>query len=160
MGNNNFNNPKKPKSNYFSTNINKFGEAFLDLKNSRDIQNDAPRIFRELARRSINLEVYGHYFLEKHFLDNLLDVAKKKTIFHNTTYQTMQYAVNVMYMNGQLVEQNIVNVMTTHKNIAETYNVIYYYLGLINYNNRMDITPLYSLCDILSRSAIYKNSIM
>ena len=52
MGNNN-SNQKKTKPNYFSTNINRFGESFLDMKNSRDIQNDAPRIFRELARKNI-----------------------------------------------------------------------------------------------------------
>ena len=158
MGNNNQN--KKPRPNYFSNNINKSGECFLDFKKAGDIQNDAPRIFRELARRSINLEVYGHYFLEKHFLENLIEVAKNKTIFHNITFQTMNYSINIMNMNGQLVDQDTINVAYTHKNICEVYNIIYYHLDIIYRSGMTDLKPLYVLCDILSRNPIYKNSIL
>lgn len=159
MGNNN-SNQKKTKPNYFSTNINRFGESFLDMKNSRDIQNDAPRIFRELARKNINLEVYGHFFLDKHFLENLIEVAKNKVIFHNTSFQTMNYAISVMNMNRQPIDQNIIDVAYTHKNIADTYNVIYYYLKMIENSNRTNIIPLYNLSDVLYRNATYKNSII
>ena len=62
----------KKRMNYFETNIQKFGEDFLDYKRVDEIQKDCKYLFRDMVFGNINYEKHGMYFLEPRFLEQLL----------------------------------------------------------------------------------------
>ena len=49
------------ENNFFTQNIDRYGENFLDYINARGIQNASINIFRGIAKGKINLDKYGHY---------------------------------------------------------------------------------------------------
>ena len=49
------NNNKRKGNDYFSQAIQQFGENFLAYKTARDLEMDAVKIFRGLARGNINI---------------------------------------------------------------------------------------------------------
>lgn len=61
-------------SNYFTSMIKHYGtEDFIPLLRPEDIQRSAKeRIFREMVKGKIDYAVYGNYFLDGKFLDNLI----------------------------------------------------------------------------------------
>ena len=59
-------------NNYFKQNIDKLGDAFVSIIPPDQIQTQVKRIVKELIKGDIELEVYGKYFLDLKFLDNLI----------------------------------------------------------------------------------------
>ena len=132
-GNNNNNknkNNKKP-ANYFINGINKIGENFLDYKNSKDIYYDVPTIFRQLGRKQIELDKYGHFFFDIPFLDGCISACNERSNFAGISYNAM-YMMASQYTNaGQQVPPNIASVMDAHQNTWRVYQTISYYLQLM-----------------------------
>ncbi len=60
------------KTNYFKQSIDKFGSEFISLVTPDQIQGQAKRIVKELVKGDIELELYGQYFLDLKFLENLI----------------------------------------------------------------------------------------
>lgn len=66
----------RPKQNYFDQNIRQNGEDFLLTTPPDVIQRMAKkRIFREMVQGQIDYTVYGKYFLDPKFFENLLQAA-------------------------------------------------------------------------------------
>lgn len=97
------NNTKKQNNNnnnYFSRNIQQNGVGFIQLKNAQDIQREALKIFRDIARGNIDFEKYGNYFLDPIFLDNLLIACQSKL----TVETILRDGVTMLY-NSQIQMQ-------------------------------------------------------
>ena len=147
-------NNKKKKSNYFTTNIERIGENFLDYKNSKDIYYDCPNIFRQLARKQIELDKYGHFFFDLHFLNACIDACNEKAMFASISFNAMQLYCQVNFYNKgmQQIPQEILYVMDTHKNSWRAYATISYYLTLMRSTGC--ITYLYNLVEALNNPTL------
>ena len=60
-------------TNYFKQNIDKFNTPeFISLITPEQIQRQAKRIVKELVKGDIDFELYGQYFLDMKFMENLI----------------------------------------------------------------------------------------
>ena len=101
--NNNKNNQKKQFNDYFSTGIKQKGTGFLSFKNPQDLQRDAVRIFRDIARGNIDIEKYEEYFLNPMLLDNMVICANSKLLVETI----LRDGVSLLYSQQVTMEQNI-----------------------------------------------------
>ena len=156
-GNINNKNKKKP-SNYFINNIERLGENFLEYKNSKDIYFDCPSIFRQLGKRQIELDKYGHFFFDIPFLDGCITACNQRANFYGWSFNGMYAMIEKYKACGQAAPQEIIAVSDTHLNAWRAYNTIHYYL----YQMRLtgNIQFLYRLADILYTNQILRNSIL
>lgn len=155
--NNNNKNQRKP-SNYFINNIERTGENFLDFKNSKDIYYDCPTIFRQLGQRKIELDKYGHFFFDIHFLEGCITACKQKEQFYGISYNATYQMVMSYTNNNMETPAEITSVMETHMNAWKAYSTISYYLqGMRNTGN---FQYLYRLADILYTNHILRNNIL
>lgn len=142
--------PKKNNNNnnnYFSQNIQKYGQDFLKYKNARDLEFDALKIFRELARERIDISKYGGYFLNSQFLNSCILAAERKYIHHNISWT----GVNAFVLTNPQAQSdiNVMSVLNEHKNSTEAYNIILNILNIIRATG--DPNHLYSLVNQLKR---------
>lgn len=124
-GNNN-----KPKSNYFAQEIQKKGENFLEGKTSKDMQWDAQRVFRDLARGNVNIDQYYIYFLEVQFLDNCIKFAYDKMTEHNYCFMGTNLLFTQLGCTNQMMCQpqqmnELLAVVNKHKRSYEAYSMIF-----------------------------------
>lgn len=92
----NVSNNAQKANNYFSINIQKFGENFLAQKSAQDIQRDAKKkIFKDMVFGNIDYDTYGKYYIDSNFLDNLITVAMIECKVHDTTWRALyEYTLN------------------------------------------------------------------
>ena len=83
-------------NNYFSINIQKYGENFIAQKSPQDIQRDAKKkIFKDMVFGNIDYDTYGQYFTDANFLDNLITVAMIERAVHEVTGKALyDYSLN------------------------------------------------------------------
>jgi hypothetical protein len=73
-------------NNYFTINIQKYGDNFVAQKAAQDIQRDArKKIFKDIVFGNIDYDAYGQYFTDATFLDNLITVAMTEKDIHEVT---------------------------------------------------------------------------
>lgn len=74
------------QNNYFTSNIRRYNrEDFVCMMKPEQIQRDAKnRIFREMVQGKIDYSIYGKYFLEPKFIDNLI-ISADNELRNNTT---------------------------------------------------------------------------
>lgn len=78
----------RPKQNYFDMNIRQNGDDFMNTMSPRSIQRSAKqRIFREMIKGEIDYSVYGKYFLESKFLENLI-ISANEELNNNAVIKT------------------------------------------------------------------------
>lgn len=145
-GNNNKGNNKKKNNDYFSQNIQKNGDDFLRMKNSKDIDFESSKIFRDLAKGNIDIEKYGHYFLEKQFNLSLQSAAYKKAIYYYNIWNAINYYITQPHIP---TDQNMMETYNTIKSKCDAYNIINN--GLINLYNNGNLNELYVLIRNLSQ---------
>lgn len=141
------NNNKKNNNGYFQQNIQKFGENFLDYKNAKNLEFEANKIFKDLAKQIINLDKHGHYFLDQQFLYSLLKTAHDKFLYHNVSYTGVQLLVQQTNMRGETVSSNIIFVLEKHRKAAEAYQLIITHLEMLKTSK--DLNYVYVLANNL-----------
>lgn len=152
------NNKKKRPSNYFVNNIERIGENFLDYKNSKDIYYDCPNIFRQLGKRQIELDKYGHFFFDIPFLENCIAACEQRAYFSGVSFNGMYTFCQVNYIQNRIpIPEQINNVMDTHKNSWRVYSTIAYYLRCMRQSG--NIQYLYNLADMLYTNHVLRNAI-
>lgn len=134
--------------NYFKNNIERMGEEFLSFKNSSDFKREAPIIFRQIATKKIDLESYGHFFLEKQFLQSCIDSAIEKARFHGASADGLQALISMSISRGVYYDPYYDEVLRQHINTSNAYNTVYSFL--INLKNTQDLNYLYAMADTLS----------
>ncbi len=133
----------KNQNNYFTQNIRERGEDFIYYKNSRDLQNDALKIFRELARGQIDISKYGKYFLDPQFLASCVQAAQNKYSYHAISQTGVDMYISQIMNTGSMPDSITIGVKEDHKRKAEAYGLIYESLCNISYT--YDINNLYVL---------------
>lgn len=117
-------NKNKKRENYFQQNINRLGPNFMDSIPLDRMKLDAVKVFRELARGNIDVEVHGKYFLNDKFLEACISTAETKYNFH---------VISAMGVNELLKKNtqapNIYAVYDFHNNAANAYYIIMYKLS-------------------------------
>ena len=76
------NNNQKKKNNYFSDNIQKYGEGFIQRFDAKKLRSDARRVFSDIAFGNIDFDKYWSYFTEPMFVNALIDAATTKLMIH------------------------------------------------------------------------------
>lgn len=132
------------ENNFFTQNIDRYGENFLDYLNARDIQNASVNIFRSIARGRVNLDKYGHYFTFNQFLEPCIEVAKTKYLLYSISYQGVDCLIR-----SSKSSPDIVAVLDYHKKCFEAYTIILQQLNNIKMNK--DVNHLYIMANALSR---------
>ncbi len=142
-----YNNKKKGKrSNYFSRNIDRFGENFLSIKTPADLYRDAAQIFRDFAQGNIDIPDYEKYFKDTQFISLLIQQAYIKWEFHNIS----TLAVQAMMNNPQVMQaypldlNKVTGVLNSHSSSASAYMIIYNFLT--EFVNVGDIQRLTVMC--------------
>ncbi len=142
-----YNNKKKGKrSNYFSRNIDRFGENFLSIKTPADLYRDAAQIFRDFAQGNIDIPDYEKYFKDTQFISLLIQQAYIKWEFHNIS----TIAVQTMMNNPQIMQaypldlNKVTGVLNSHSSSASAYMIIYNFLT--EFVNVGDIQRLTVMC--------------
>jgi len=138
--------------NYFTQNIQKFGEEFLLFKNSKDFEREAPIIFRQLARRQIDLGRYGHYFLEKQFLESCINVANQKVLFHSASATGLFFYIDNMNKANLYIDPYYLVVHKSHSETAQAYNVVQSNLTMLR--DTENLNHLKVLANILSTNRV------
>jgi len=86
------------QNNYFTQQIQKGGENFLNSKTPRDMAQDADRIFRDLVRGKIDVAQYSEYILNPSLLETLITKA---------AYQYNYWWVIRLSVENQINQMNI-----------------------------------------------------
>lgn len=142
-----YNNKKKGKrSNYFSRNIDRFGENFLSIKTPADLYRDAAQIFRDFAQGNIDIPDYEKYFKDTQFISLLIQQAYIKWEFHNISTIAVQTMMNnPQVMQGYPLDLNkVTGVLNSHSSSASAYMIIYNFLT--EFVNVGDIQRLTVMC--------------
>ena len=137
----------KGQSNYFTQNIRERGEDFIQFKNSRDLKNDALKIFRELARGQVDIAKHGKYFLNPQFLTSCAQAAQEKYMYHDISRAGVDMYINQVMNNGIMPDSVVIGVKEDHKRKAEAYGLIYESLCRLSYS--YDLNDLYVLVNKL-----------
>lgn len=134
---------------YFDTMKDQYGDNWVVNLRPDDIQRASGRIFKEMAKGSIDYEKYGTYFLDGKILDNLIIAASN------------QLEVNTLLYNAVLFYQSY---YPTYPNIGpELYHlqVMCYYYNLIH--EKLKMVKYYEnigyLADTASLLSTYRNHI-
>lgn len=148
-----YNNKKKNKrSNYFSRNIDRFGENFLTQKTPADLYRDSAQIFRDFAQGNIDIIEYDKYFRDHQFIELLILQAYTKWEFHNISALAVQLFMNnpMMMQNSSTPQQSgsdlnkITGVYNSHSSSASAYMTIFTFLN--EFKNIGDIQRLTVMC--------------
>lgn len=149
------NKKKNKRSNYFSRNIDRFGENFLTLKTPADLYRDSAQIFRDFAQGNIDIMEYDKYFRDTQFIELLILQAYTKWEFHNISALAVQAFMNnpmmmQMMQNPSMPQQSgpdlnkITGVYNSHSSSASAYMIIFTFLN--EFKNVGDIQRLTVMC--------------
>lgn len=119
MGNN------SKRKNYFSDNIQKFGENFLQQFDAKKLRNDARRVINDIAFGNIDFDEYGIYFSDPQFISAIIDVIYTKLTIHGTSYTALEH------MSREITNSDIENIKRYHRRLMEVYNLFYDYFTAI-----------------------------
>lgn len=117
------------KMNYFETNIQRFGEDFLDFKKAEEIQRDCKFIFKDMVYGNIDYEKHGMYFMEPRFLEQLIIKSEIDSQKHNLKYMAL-YEFSIKYNNMEASQ-----LAAIEANMFYIMNTIHEQLLLVKYNN-------------------------
>ena len=117
------------KMNYFKTNIQRFGEDFLDFKKAEEIQRDCKVIFNDMVFGNIDYEKYGMYFMEPRFLEQLIIKSEIDAKKHNLKYMAL-HEFSIRYNNTDAAQ-----LAAIEANMFHIMNTINEQLLLVKYNN-------------------------
>lgn len=108
-------------SNYFTSMIKHYGtEDFISFLRPEDIQRSAKeRIFREMVRGKIDYAVYGSYFLDGKFLDNLIVACDNELTNNAVVAQAL-----IMFDNLNPGHIEIIHNRTRYNYLVNIYTVL------------------------------------
>jgi hypothetical protein len=132
------------ENNFFTQNIDRYGENFLDYINARAIQNASINIFRGIAKGKINLDKYGHYFTFNQFLEPCIESARAKYLLYSVSYRGVECLIR-----SGISSADVVSVLDYHKRCFEAYSIILQELNNIKVDK--DVSHLYIMANKLSQ---------
>ena len=140
-------NNNKQRRNYFENEKTRANgdPDFLEKKNFLQLQNDAVRIFKDLARGSIDVFQYEEYFQNRNFLNAIMKVAQNNVVKSSLVKYYIDTGIaRNDFLHGVMPDM-VYTVENEFKLEIEAYTIIY--SGLLTYsvsNNIADLIPMVS----------------
>ena len=134
-------------NNYFSQNIKEYGEDFLKFKNPRTLEIESNKIFRDLAKNSVQINKYGNYFLDKDFIMILIKQANKKYIYYNVCYNGIYTMAHLQPQVAQ--DKDVLGTLESINRSRSAYEILIN--CFIAIQNTGDYKNLYSLSSQLNQ---------
>lgn len=113
------------RKNYFSDNIQRNGENFLQQFDAKKLRNDARRIIMDIAFGNIDFDEYGIYFSDPQLISALIDVVYTKLVIHSTSFAGLEY------LSREMTNSDIESIKRYHRRLTEAYQLFYDYLTQI-----------------------------
>ena len=113
------NNNKKKRTNYFQQNIDRAGPNFMEGYPLDRMRMDAVKVFRELARGNIDIDIYGKYFYNDNFIEACITTAEIKYNFHLVSAMGVERLIR-----DNVQGKNIFDVYEFHNNACNAYYII------------------------------------
>lgn len=113
------------RKNYFSDNIQRNGENFLQQYDAKKLRNDSPRIIKDIAFGNIDFDEYGIYFSDPQLINALIDVVYTKLVIHRTSYNALEY------MSREMSNSDIESIKRYHRRQVEAYQLFYDYFTAV-----------------------------
>lgn len=150
-----FNNQKNVR-NYFSTSIEKYKtEDFLKYKNPRELEQDAIKIFREMAQGRIDIDEYGDYFYNQALLNSLINIANSQYWYYEYSFRGLNILITQAMQSNQY-DSYMTIVMEEHKNCRDAYQAAYHCFN--NFKTTMDMDCLRQAPFLMSNfKSYYRN---
>lgn len=126
-----YNNNKKQR-NYFTNNIERYGDNFIEQFDAKKLRMDARRVFSDIAFGKIDYDKYWQYFTNSLFINALIDVANTEYVIHSTSQYAMEEYTKIYGTNPQFSA-----IMTYHRRNAEAHYILLSAFLLIRENRFM-----------------------
>lgn len=133
------------QNNYFTSMIHRYNgeENFIVALKPEQIQRSArERIFREMAKGQIDYTIYGKYFLDSRFLENLIIAAENELTNNSVITSALQF-YDISFPGDMNIRYNYAR----HYNLMIIFNNIVYRLKMIKETG--DIGYLTDLCYVV-----------
>lgn len=118
-------NNNKKRSNYFTQNIMNNGPNFLNSKNAKDLQYDAVRILRDIARGAVDVREYYDYMCNTQLINAIIFVSGQKIDFHSVSAMSVGFYINCASTNPQMMlPETIYSILDDHQKTAYVYGVV------------------------------------
>ena len=111
---------KNNKNNFFSSNINKNGDNFLESMDPKSLRYSARKVFSDIAKNNIDYDQYWQYFTNSMFIDALIDVAYTHMSIHTTDANMYNIARQSI---GSTADSEAI--LRYHTRLATAYTMIY-----------------------------------
>lgn len=136
----------KPKC-YIESMVKTFGDDWIVAMSPETLQRQGRRIAKDMVRGSINYEVYGKYFLDAKFLENLIIACSNEYEVVSLHYNAM-----IMYQQYYPFIPNIMAVINHDWCESYIFGTIIQRLNNLKYSGNLG--ELYDIAGVL---AAYKN---
>ena len=123
---------------------------FMVYLSPEDIQREAKRIFREIIKGKIDFAVYGSYFQNPKFVENLLVACEALYNFNNTNAIALYYYATQLKDGSEQVRYNY----ETSVNLSNCYGLILSRLRQLKASYYTDVGCITNIPILLAQ---YKN---
>lgn len=140
------------QNNFFTSMNQKYQRSdFLIMLKPEQIQKYAKdRIFKEMVQGKIDYTIFGFYYNDSKFLENLLIAAQDELINNSIIRDALGF-----YNNSFPGNQNIINLLTRYDNLAQVYHVLFDKLSAVKNTGNVGY-----LADIQYILAAHKNTLI
>jgi hypothetical protein len=121
---------KRMRPNWFDRELQNNGgnaDTLIRAMDTMKMYNDAPRIFKDLMYRNIDMETYGHYFLDNNFIEQLYLRAYNNWRLYTTLYNAVCMSIEMLSRNAVVNESEIKyqeGIRNTYVRLANAYGFI------------------------------------
>lgn len=116
---------RKKKNNYFSRNVEQYGEDFLNLINRAQLIEDAPRIIRDIAYGRIDYSEFDKYFMNQDLMIILIDYVQTQLRYYSSSLQCMDYTLQAIVNNVYYIDNYSYNAIVQSRASTLNYTMIY-----------------------------------
>ena len=89
-----FNGNGKRRQNFFSRNIEQYGEDFLSTFNAKQIQNGVMSVFKDMAYGNLEVSKYEPQFLHPNFIEAAITVIDVNLFIHQVHVTSETFLIN------------------------------------------------------------------
>lgn len=142
-------NDKKMRNNYFTQQIQRNGDNFLETMRPDQIQRDCIRIFREMILGKIDMVKYAPYMANPSLLTCMINMSYSRYTECNCVATSMEYYVNAYNQNGWTVDPLYIETLDKFRTLSNIFSIIN--VGLSNFNYSKDPSILLELANSLNK---------
>lgn len=143
----------KTKNNYFTQAIQRCGKDFVNTANIQQLQYDAPRIFRDLAKGAVDIAQCQEYLMNERLATVLEQQALQTYIYNSEIFNSIDYRINGMAYNQQPVDQYIIALREEWKCRVAVYQIIHY--NIQNFRVTKDVNFILAMAAQIANNRRY-----